>query len=132
MKRSAFCLLFSLILSSCAPKDHQAFVKKADRVFVSMIRVLEQVEHSSDIYLIAKLNPYYQQIAELVIMSKLLEEKKRDVFSLEILEAASSSKLREHLQRIYSMEGGQAACEAAARDGLALLKKHSAKSKLLN
>lgn len=118
-----------IVLAACSPKDHSGYVKKADRVFVSMIKILEEVEYPSDIYLIAKLNPYYQQIAELMVSSACLEEKNKTVFSVDILEAPHAACLNRELKRIYKMEGGKAACEAAARDGLAILKKHSFKTK---
>lgn len=118
-----------LIVSSCAPTTHQSFVKKADAIYQDMIIVLNQVEHPQDFYKLVQLRPLYVDIAELVILSFKEEEKNPQIFNLDIIEAPHAEKLKNHLMRIYALEGGRQAVENVAREGLVVLQKSPYHSK---
>jgi hypothetical protein len=127
--KSVTLLLLAILMSSCKPTTHAQFVKKADASYVSMIKILADVQHPSDLYLVVKLKPYYKNIAELIIQASEVESKNKDVFNVEIIEAPHAEELKNELKRVYELEGGAAACEAAALDALMILKKASLKKK---
>lgn len=130
MKIRRFLFLsFSLVIfCSCTPTSHKGFVKRTDAVFQAMIRVLEQVDHPGDFYLLQALKPLYLEVAELAVLSNKKQEQDPKMFSIEILEAPHQAELQEQLMRIYSLEGGQKAIEDVAREGLILLQKSPKKS----
>jgi hypothetical protein len=129
MKLVGWLLLTAAIMSGCAPTTHKGFVKRSDIIYQSMIKVLEDVEHPQDFYKLQSLKSLYMEIAELMIVSYKLEEKNPQIFNMDILEAPHAEKLKQHLMRIYLIEGGRQAIELAAREGLILLQKSPYKSK---
>lgn len=118
-----------IALTSCAPSTHKGFVKRSDAIYQSMIEVLQTIEHPQDFYKLASLKALYVEIAELMILSYKVEEKNPQLFNMDVLEAPHAEKLKEHLIRIYRIEGGRQAIELIAREGLIVLQKSPYKSK---
>lgn len=129
MKSLIYLVSIALLITSCSPSTHKGFVKRSDAIYQAMIRVLEDVEHPQDFYKLASLKPLYVEIAELMILSFKAEEKNPQLFNLDILEAPHADVLKQHLMRVYALEGGRKAVEQVAREGLIVLQKSPYKSK---
>lgn len=119
--------IFSLV--SCGPATHEQFVARADKIYVSMIKILKQVEDPGDLYKLYQLEPLYLDTAGLLVMAMKKHKQDSQMFNLEIIEAPHQQELCSELMRVYQVEGGQKACEEAAREGLTLLQKVVSPSK---
>lgn len=129
MKQFTALFFLLMMLVACAPTTHKGFIKRSDEIYQAMIHVLEEVEHPQDFYKLQHLKKYYVEIAELMIASYKAEEKNPQLFNMDILEAPHAEKLKEHLMRVYFLEGGREAIEHQAREGLIVLQKSPYKSK---
>jgi len=109
--------------SSCQPSSHEGFVKRSDVILEKMCLVLEKVDNPQDFHRLEQLRPFYIEMAKLLIVSLQIEEKKPELFNIEILEAPHQEDLKNHLVRIYEMEGGRSCIENVARDALILMQK---------
>jgi hypothetical protein len=128
-KKNLILSILVIILGGCSPTTHKSFVKRSDAVYLSMIKVLKQVEHPQDFHLLSSLKPLYVELAELIVLSIKYEEKDPQIFNLEIIEASHQEELKQHLIRIYNLEGGRNAIEQVAREGFIVLQKSPYKLK---
>jgi hypothetical protein len=120
-KKILFCLC--LVFASCQPTTHTSFVKRSDAIVEKMCMVLSKVDNPQDFHYLEELKPLYLEMAKLLILSLQVEEKKPEIFSVEIIEAPHAEALKKEMMRIYEMEGGRSSIENAARDALILMQK---------
>lgn len=123
MKRRKILFCLCLFLTSCQPTTHAGFVKRSDGILEKMCVVFSKVDNPQDFHYLEELKPLYLDMAKLLILSLQVEEKKPEIFNIEIIEAPHAEMLKKHMSRIYAMEGGRSYVENVARDALILMQK---------